>query len=217
MEYRSRLLDACRRLTGKGFLHGTADSFSVRIPGTEEMLLVCGLVGWERVASSDIKVFPFSVRDKCAGLHAMIYQARTDVGAVTVSSPQGVRLLARSGDRLPPLFDEQVRHIGWLAGHCNGNESNPQDLVETLEHGINGVLLGEQLLCLGMTCERALSNTELYEKCALAYVIAKASGQPSGTIPSWVRWIANRRLLKDERRASISYRHGQAPESMSGY
>jgi hypothetical protein len=68
-----------------------------------------------------------------------------------------------------------------------------------------------------MTCERVVFNTELYEKCAQAYVIAKASGHRIGFIPIWVRLIANRRLLKDEQRAAASYRNGFIPEGINAY
>src|SRR5208282_3108911 len=58
---------------------------------------------------------------------------------------------------------------------------------KTFRRGTNAVLLGERLLCLGMTCERVLCNTELHEKCAQAYVIANASGNRIRVIPGWVR------------------------------
>jgi hypothetical protein len=68
-----------------------------------------------------------------------------------------------------------------------------------------------------MTCERAVFNTELLEKCAQAYVIAKASGTRLRAIPGWVRMIANRRLLHDERNAAARYLNGQLPESTTAY
>ena len=39
MQIEKRLLEGCRRLAGKGFLNSPADSFSMRIPGTMEMIL----------------------------------------------------------------------------------------------------------------------------------------------------------------------------------
>ena len=78
------------------------------------------------------------------------------------------------------------------------------------------MLLGEQLLCLGMTCERVLCNTELQEKCAQAYVIANASGNRIPGDTGVVRLIANRRLLRDEYRAVASYRNGVTPEGIGG-
>jgi ribosomal protein L39E len=68
-----------------------------------------------------------------------------------------------------------------------------------------------------MTCERVLFNTELYEKCAQAFLLARASGNRIRRIPLWVRLIANRRLLKDERRAAESYRKGRFPETITAY
>ena len=143
---------------------------------------------------------------------------RADVGAVAISSPKGARLLARFGGLLPPVFDEQVRHIGSSVGPLPDEDYAHCDMVKkTFRRGANAALLGERLLCLGMTCDRVLFNTELYEKCAQAYVIAKASGSRIGFIPVWVRLIANHRLLRDERRAAGSYRNGCIPESINTY
>ena len=45
----------------------------------------------------------------------------------------------------------------------------------------------------------------------------KHPASQSGIFPSWVRLIANRRLLKDERRAAESYRSGRIPEGINAY
>jgi hypothetical protein len=68
-----------------------------------------------------------------------------------------------------------------------------------------------------MTRDRALFNTELYEKCARAYVIAKACDRRISRVPFWVRLIANRRLLKDEAAARTSYSEGRIPEAINAY
>jgi ribulose-5-phosphate 4-epimerase/fuculose-1-phosphate aldolase len=218
MQIEAQLLEGCRRLAAKGFLNTPADSFSVRVPGSMEMIMASGHEDWRRIASTDLHTASFSLNEGLSGLHASIYQVRADVGAVVISSPQGVRLLARNGGQLPPIFDEQLRHIGSPAGSLKNEKNIPRDIVRnTFQQGANGALLGEGLVCLGMTCDRVLSNTELYEKCARAYVIAKASGQRIGFIPIWVQWIANRRLLKDECRAAASYRNGNAPEGLTAY
>lgn len=214
----SQFVDACRRLARKGFLISPADSFSMRIPGHTEMMLASGLEEWGRIASTEIHTVPFDSSGGTQGLHATIYRERADVGAVAISSPRGARLLAKSKGRLLPLFDEQIRHIGSSIRPLPSQQQVTCDLLaKTLRRGGNAVLLGEQLLCLGMTCERVLFNTELYEKCAQAYVIAAKSGHSIGVIPAWVRLIANHRLLKDECDAAASYRDGRAPEGISAY
>lgn len=214
----AQLLEGCRRLAAKGFFNTPADSFSLRVPGSMEMIMVSGHEDWRQITIDDLHTVSFFVNQGPSGLHASIYEARADVGAVAISSPQGVRLLAHHGGQLPPIFDELVRHVGLPAGLKENEENVPLEMVKkTFRHGANAAPFGEQLLCLGMTCDRVIFNTELYEKCARAYVIARASGNRIGFIPKWVQWIANRRLLKDERRAAASYSDGRAPEGLTAY
>jgi ribulose-5-phosphate 4-epimerase/fuculose-1-phosphate aldolase len=218
IQIETRLLEACRRLAGKGFLNSPADSFSLRIPGKMEMILASGQDDWRKIGIADLHTISLFSNEGLCGLHASIYRERADAGAVAISSPKGARLLARFGSLLPPLFDEQVRHIGSNASPLPGDERVHGNMVrKTFKRGANASLLGERLLCLGITCDRVLFNTELYEKCAQAYVIAKASGNRIGLIPVWVRLIANHRLLRDERHAAECYRNGSIPESMNSY
>ena len=189
----------------------------MRILGHAEMMLATGLADWAKIRVVDIETVPFLSTKALPGLHGAIYRQRVDAGAVIVSSPPGARALAGRGGLLPPLFDEQARHIGGSAGQLPDQEHVQTDLLRNaLGRGANAVLLGERLLCLGMTCERALFNVELYEKCARAYVVAACAGTVK-SIPWWVRLIANRRLLKNERDAAVSYREGRIPEGLSAY
>lgn len=214
----TQLLKGCRRLARKGFFNTPADSFSMRLPGTAEMIFTSGQKNWLQIGVADLHSVPFSCKDGWAGFHASIYQERADAGAVAISSPKGARLLARHGGLLPPIFDEQVRHIGSPVRPLKDKGTSCAQMAgSTFRRGTNATLLGERLLCLGMTCERVLFNSELYEKCAQAYVIARASGSRIGLIPLWVRMIANRRLLQDERRAAASYRIGCIPLDIGAY
>ena len=173
---------------------------------------------WQEIGTAHLRMVPFATSDGCGGLHAAIYRERDDVGAIAIASPKGARILAHYGHQFPTLFDEQARHIGATANASLPAEAAPTNLLrKVLERGTNSVLMGERLLTLGMTCERALCNAELYEKCAQAYVIATASGYQIRSIPGWVRFIANRRLLRDERQAAVSYRNGARPQSGGSY
>ena len=214
----SQLIDGCRRLARKGFLNSREDSFSVRIPGHAEMMLARGLEDWSAVGASDIRTVPFHSADELTGIHAAAYEARGDVGAVVILSLRVARLVARHGGLPPRLFDEQARHLGRSVDSLPDREHVQRNMLKkALKRGTNALLLGKQVLCLGMTCERVLFNAELYEKCAQAYVIAKESGGDIGRIPALVEHIANRRLLKNQRDAAASYREGRLPEGISGY
>jgi ribulose-5-phosphate 4-epimerase/fuculose-1-phosphate aldolase len=211
------VIEGCRRLARKGFLNSPEDSFSIRIPGEAKILLATGLEHWAEIGGADLYTLPLLSGDVLTGIHAAIYEERGDAGAVAICSPQGARMLARHGGILPPLFDEQARHIGRSMGPLPDEERVQTDLLtKTLRRGVNAVLLGERLLCLGMTCERALFNVELYEKCARAYVIARSAGS-TNSIPWWVRFIANRRLFRNQADAAASYRTGRMPEGVSAY
>ncbi len=183
-----------------------------------EMILATGVGCWPQIEFADLQRHSLYSEGVLTGLHAAIYLQRDDVGAVAITSPKGARLLARLGGRLPSIFDEQARHIGPSADPMLDEDQVRTEIIgKALRNGVNATLLGERLLCLGMTCDRALFNTELYEKCARAYVLAKASGHRIKSIPAWVRLIANHRLLKDERKAAASYRSGRIPEAINSY
>lgn len=218
MQIQEHLMAGCRRLAAKGLLQSSSDSFSLRIPGECRMLFVSGLLNWRDICESDLRTIAFDAPDNQSKLHAAVYSARSDVGAIALSSPRGARLLAGFGGVLPTLFDEQARHIGTPSKPvvCSSSVSF-EKLCKTFSRQGNAAISGTQLLCIGMTCERVLFNSELFEKCAQAYVIARASGYRIGRIPWWVRLIANRRLIKDQRNAALSYQKGLIPENIGGY
>ena len=217
-ELEAQLLNGCHRLADKGFLNSSSDSLSVRIPGTAEMIFAAAAENCRDRGIATIATKPFISEEVVAAVHGMIYRERPDVGAVAISSPRGVRLLAKSGEILPPLFDEQIRHIGLSSRtRLDENRLSKEHIHKAFKRGANAALLGQRLLCLGMTCERVVFNTELFEKCAQAYVIAKASGARPAEIPAWVRLIAIHRLSQEELKAAASYRQGRLPEGTSAY
>ena len=68
-----------------------------------------------------------------------------------------------------------------------------------------------------MTAMRLALNAELFEKCAKAYVLAVAGGGRVRALPCIVRWVANRRLGKDQQRAAARLLQGLLPEESKGY
>jgi hypothetical protein len=182
------------------------------------MLLATGLENWQDAGRVSISAKSFASGDAFAALHGFIYVERPDAGAMAICSPRGVRLLAKNGATLPPIFDEQVRHIGLpTTTLLHETDLSRERIRKAFGRGANATLFSGRLLCLGMTCERMVFNAELFEKCAKAYVIARASGIRARAIPAWVRLIANQRLIKDERNAAKSYVSGKLPESTTAY
>lgn len=196
IETRERL--RARRLWGEGA------SLSLRWPSGGAMWFGCDEAAPRRLAVSAAAEAP---------IDAAVYAARPDVGAVAVGGGDFARALAASGGGLPILFDEQARHLGATAAPRDGAKG----LAAALRRGGNVGLVGGTPMCLGATPRRLALNAELFEKCAEAYVLAFAAGGPTPALPRWVRWIANRRLLKDERRAAHRFAQGLPPEDNNRY
>jgi hypothetical protein len=139
--------------------------------------------------------------------HAVAAPARRQYWACALPAAGGV---------LPGIFDEQLRHLGARVAQVE-LPRNAAKVRARLAGGANAFGMGERVLCLGMTLERVVFNAELLEKCAQAYVLARASGLAVRRIPWLVRHIATGRLRRDERRAAASYARGEAPARVAGY
>jgi ribulose-5-phosphate 4-epimerase/fuculose-1-phosphate aldolase len=144
-------------------------------------------------------------------MHAAIYRHRPDVGAILTSSLPWCSWLAPRV-KIPAVFDEQVRYLGPQVERLPlvGTELTP-GAIAILKRGANAFLVGQETVCLGLTSERAELNAELLEKCAQAYILASLTRLPVGTIPFYVRFVASRRLGRDEKHAAEAYARGEAP------
>jgi hypothetical protein len=150
--------------------------------------------------------------DGPAALHATIYGLRADVGAIAGGGGFFGSHLANLGGSLQQLFDEQARHIGPMGIVVN----EPGAIGRSAGRG-NAILVHGVPFCLGTTATRMAQNAELFEKCTAAYVLAVAAGGTVKPLPWLVRWIANRRLKKEQRRAAERFAAGLLPEESRGY
>ena len=186
-------------------LWGEGASLSLRVAGEATMWF-----GGEHDAAPHL--LPFAEAAE-APIHAAVYAARGDVGAVAVGGGPFGRVLAQFGGRLPVAFDEQARHLGIMGEACE----TPAGLAAALRRGANAALVGGRPALLGMTAKRLALNAELFEKCAKAYGLARAAGGPIHAPAWWARAIAGRRLIKDERRAAGRFDQGLPPEDNDRY
>jgi hypothetical protein len=199
----SQLARAHRRLSDKQLLNADGDAVSVLLPGSGRM----SYRAREDTGARELSLSQTSGRE---ALHAQAYQLRPDAGAVATLSTASAAALAQSGVRVPIVFDEQARHIAeaWPNAEVG-------DLARALAGGANAGLLGGQLLILGVTPSRMIYNAELFEKSAIAYLLARGDGPGRKThlVPWWVCLIAGRRLRRDQAMAARCHASGQqAPE-----
>ncbi|GFZ91207.1 class II aldolase/adducin family protein [Dyella caseinilytica] len=203
------LEDAIHRLDAKHLL-GADGSVSVRLPGTQDMLIGAPRKAAMRVSLATAQGEP--------AWHAAVYRTRADVGAIALGGGTYGRTLGDFGGHLPQVFDEQARHLGRTAlplAELQGDAES--SAAHSLITGGNAWFCGHIVLVFGSTAQRLVLNAELLEKCAKAYALANASGEPVHTLPWWVCHIANGRLKKDQRRASERFAQGVLPEEVKGY
>jgi ribulose-5-phosphate 4-epimerase/fuculose-1-phosphate aldolase len=199
------LIKAASRLSGKGLLNRQGDAVSMLMVGEGKMLIL-EAGGITRVVS--ISNPPPGV----AALHAQVYRTRADAGAVATLSPRWSLQLKGLNEAMPGIFDEQARHLGrgWAPTRAG-------DLSAALASGGNAGLVDDSLLVLGITRNRLLFNAELFEKCAMAYVLARLGGGRVKRLPWIVRKVAGGRLLKDEAKARAAHALGRRSPEPSGY
>ncbi|MDP9900855.1 hypothetical protein [Variovorax ginsengisoli] len=194
----------------KQLLQGSTAALSLRIPGTDAMWF-----GAAHAETPQRRSWRALKADSSqAQLHAHVLGARDDVCAVASGGGTFARGLADFGGAMPGVFDEQVRHLGRMVP-----VPSRMAVDRALSLGGNALLVQGQPIVLGMTGARLALNAELFEKCAKAYLLAvaaTANGQVR-SLPWVVRYVANRRLMKDEHRACLRVRQGLLPEESKGY
>lgn len=212
----ARLNDAARRLCAKGLLQPD-DTLSMRLAGCDNILLQTGSGQAQQVDIIPLADRPATgTHEPLVGQHLAVYGARADVGCVLLNRQPWAAALHALGSDMPGVFDEQIRHLGSSISLLEGPVELPANQAR-LRSGANAWIAPGHVLCFGTLPERTVFNAELLEKCAKAYVLATSAGLPVGRIPWLVRWIANGRLLKDERRAAEQYALGQTPVLSTAY
>lgn len=207
---RHGLTAAAQRLGERG-LFQAGSTLSQRIAGTDQVALLDAESAVLRFASvKSAEQGDQAILDA----HLQVYRLRADAGAVLINHQPWALALHELGQDMPGIFDEQVRHLGRRVARVGARA-----LLDgaALRGGVNALVLPGQVVCIGMTLDRAVFNAELLEKCATAFALASASGQPVGTIPWLVRYIANGRLRKDQRFAASEYAAGRVPHFKSAY
>ncbi len=150
-EIESQLKDGASRLRSKGLLVPGNDSLSMRVPGTNEYLL-CGNAD-EQIETQSIDLDT---------PHAIVYRSRPDAGAVLIGTTKWLTAVAAIGSSPPVMYDEQARHIGAIPGLVRAGDS--AGLRQAIETGSNIVFYGNQCVRIGITRDRVVFNSELFEK-----------------------------------------------------
>lgn len=207
------LVNTAQFLTNKGFLMATGGNLSMRVPGKAAFLITPSDYDYLQMKPDDICVLDFNLSmieghlkpSIESGMHAAIYQARTDVNAIVHTHQVYVSALTLIKTPIPALFDEQARFLGRSVEIIPYAPSGTGMLKNTVakhvkNHNNAFMMQNHGALVFGTDMERAVHNVEILEKCALAYLLAICSERKISRIPLAVREIAFTKLRKDQKR-----------------
>lgn len=210
-----KLHEAADRLMARGLLQ-PGSSLSQRLTGLEAGQIALLKVDADRSCTVRLAKLDSSAPGNLLRWHLAVYQQRNDVGAILLNHQPWAGALKELDCGMPGIFDEQIRHLGRSVKLLK-NQAVTDAQCAWLRGGENAFVLNQNVLCLGMTLDRTVFNAELLEKCAKAFVLATCTGGPVGKIPWLIRYIANGRLMKDEKYSASQYALGQVPAFKSAY
>jgi L-fuculose-phosphate aldolase len=190
---RKAVLEAAQRMSGKGFVVGTAGNVSMRLrePGGRELMAVTPTSRYyDTIGVDDIAVVDFDGQ-RVEGefspsvetmLHIGVYKARKKVNAVIHSHPVLSSAFAVAGREIPPIVDDQVTYLGGAIKVAEYALSGSEDLVKNALAALgprNVVLLANHgAVCVGKDLREAFTNCEMLEKTAKIYICVLSIGKP---------------------------------------
>lgn len=214
LEERQQVLEASLLMEKKGLVVGTSGNVSRRLSaaeGRDLMAITPSRRYYDTLSAEDIVVVDFEaepvegdlVPSAETLLHAAIYRARTDVGAVFHTHSVYASALAVAGRELPAILDDQVVFLGGgisVAPYgLPASEELSTNVVSALG-GHNAVILANHgAVAVGRDLRRALTAAELLEKASQVYVMAASLGQVNLLPPDIVEvGQAFFRMLKEQ-------------------
>lgn len=184
---RAAIVAACREMALSGLSHGTSGNISAR--SGDGVLITPSGIAYDAMSAGDIvRLDP----DGRAGgglrpssewrMHAAIYRARAEAGAVVHSHSDHATALSCLRQDIP-AFHYMVARFGGADLRCApyaafGSEALADAMMSALE-GRNACLLANHgQICLGATLAETLALAGEVETFCRHYTIARAAGEP---------------------------------------
>ena len=197
--YKKTVLEYSQKVFSKGYTAGTGGNVSMLVEGEEAIAITPSARSYMELKIDEICVvgFDLSVIEGTqrpsieTGMHATIYKNRRDVNAVIHAHQTFASVLSILNRPIPPLFDEVLYNVGdridVIPYALSGSPELAAGVASRLANRCNCyVLQNHGALSLGISMEKAFANMELFEKSAMVYYYALASGQPITELPESV-------------------------------
>lgn len=183
-DLRQKLCRSGIDLKESGLIAGTWGNISIRID-SEYFLITPSGMNYENLSPNQIpKVHIDSLTYEGphkpsteVKLHALIYQKRSDVGAIIHTHSMNASTVAAARREVPPILDDMAQIIGPTIRVADyalpGTKKLVKKTIKAL-HGRNGVLLANHgALTVGRNMEEAFIAAQILEKACKTFIEAE--------------------------------------------
>ncbi len=200
-EVKEQLLNVGVRMAAAGLVMGTWGNLSARLPGENLFVITPSGISYDVLVKTDLVVVDITGRviegDRKPSteltLHAAIYSACAQAGAIVHSHSIYASALAVAGKTLPPILEEQVQLVDGAVPVARYAQAGTVDLaaaaVSALGQGKAVLLANHGVVGLGSTVGEAYQVCLVVEKAAQVYILAELIGQAAVIQPGDVAAI----------------------------
>ncbi len=190
VQERTAVLDGAEAMYRHGLVVATSGNVSARCGDGTLMAVTAAGKDYEKLTLEQIVVVDFegepvvgdAIPSTESMMHAAIYAARPDVGAVMHTHSVHASALAVAGLALPPLIDEMVVSFGGSVQVTEyafpATDELGEEVVKALGERNAALIKNHGLVGVGKTVGDALKVCQLAERLAHIYTLAKAMGNP---------------------------------------
>jgi L-fuculose-phosphate aldolase len=184
------ILKTGRQMLESGLVLGTWGNLSVRLAALDGFLITPSGVDYRLLSEEDLVLVDFMGR-KVEGrlrpstetlLHAAIYKNRPDVNAIVHTHSPHSSVFAVNRQEIPPVLEEFAQLVGGIIKVAAYAPPGSSELAEAAVAALGdqrAVLLANHgLVSVGASLQEAFLVSQVVEKTAYVYLLAKMSGSP---------------------------------------
>jgi L-ribulose-5-phosphate 4-epimerase len=188
-----------------GLVTAVWGNVSARVPGTDLVVCTPSGVEYELIEESKLCVIDLNTEQQVEGdlrptselqLHLAMYRFRDDVFGVMHTHSLYASAFAVAHKEIPPIVEDMAQVVGGSVSVARyalpGGTELAQYAVKTLGKK-NAVLLANHgVVCVGENVQEALRVSQVVEKSAHIYAVAKSLGSPFLLSLEDVHWLRDK-------------------------
>lgn len=190
LEAKEEVLKTAQEMVRRGLVAGTSGNCSVRVSGTDMVVITPTSIEYERLLAEDMCVIDMKGaqaegRYKPSieiNMHLAVYEARPEVGGIVHTHQTMGTAVAVAGKRIPPILEEQVFALFGAVELADYAAPGTTDLagsaVAALGHRNACLLAHHGVLAVGQKIRDALLHAEIVERAASIYIMSHVIGGP---------------------------------------